>query len=220
MPGAWEMPRPGVLVSILTRELVATRWAKGFRELQLPPNSAPQFLTGMPFDNARNTACEAMLSHGFEWLFFLDDDVVCPPDTIQRLANHGKDIISGVYYRRAQPLAPVMMSHDQNRNAFWVTQYPANAVIEVDYVGAGCLLIHRRVLERVGKPWFEWQMGKPDMPKGPDGEYLARLSEDFAFCRKAKRDYRFGVHVDTSIQCEHIGLSTSTAAGLQPASVL
>jgi hypothetical protein len=213
MSGAWELGGPSVLVAILTREIVAMKWAIGFRNMQLPPNSATSFHYGAPFDDMRNAACQKTLEQGFEWLFFLDDDVVVPPDTIQRLINHRKDIVSGVYHRRAEPVYPVMLNFLPDGNATWLTTYPKDALIDVDLVGAGCLLIHRRVLERVAAPWFEWQLDMPQPPRSAKGEELTRLSEDFAFCRKAKRDYGFGVHVDTSIQCEHIGLGQSVAGG-------
>jgi hypothetical protein len=207
------MGRPSTLVATLTREMVATKWAIGYRNLQFPPASAASMLTGMPFDHARNTACENMLNNNFEWLFYLDDDVVAPPDTIQRLINHGKDIVSGVYHRRASPHHPVMLRFDAQDQAQWVLEYPPNQLIEVDLVGAGCLLIHRRVLERMSKPWFEWQLGKED-PKPEAGvKAKAKLSEDFAFCLKAKREFGFQIYVDTSIQCEHIGLGQAQVGG-------
>lgn len=206
MPGAWEVQRPEVLVAILTRELVTMKWALGLRNVQLPAASAIVTKSGMPFDHARNTACEDALQHGFQWLFFLDDDVVPPPDVYARLARHDKDIVSGLYYRRAEPIAPVMMAYDSEGQAQWITQWsPPNSLIEADLVGAGCLLIHRRVLEQMPKPWFEWQLGRDDLQH--------KLSEDFAFCRRAKKDFGFSIHVDTSVACEHIGFGQSELGG-------
>lgn len=218
MPGAWEYTNPEVLVATLTREMVATKWAMGYRSLQLPPSAACTVLSGAPFDHARNMACENLLNHKFTWLFFLDDDVVAPPDTFERLKSHNKDIISGIYYRRATPIVPVMLKYDDKGQSQWVTQWsPPNSVIEVDLVGAGCLLIHRRVIERMSRPWFEWQLGKVDPPPVPgEAPRPAKLSEDFAFCYKAKREFGFSIFVDTSVQCDHIGLGESVGGNFQP----
>lgn len=211
MPGAWEAASPNVLVATLTRELVTTKWAMSYRNLQLPPHSATSVLTGMPFDHARNTACENMLNNGFSWLFFLDDDVATPPDIIHRLLSHQKDIVSAVYNRRALPICPVALRYDAQGQAQWVTGWPqGSTLIDVDLVGAGALLIHRRVLERMQKPWFEWELGRVDPPGAQN--VPAKLSEDFAFCRKAKRNYGFQIFLDTTIQCEHIGLGESKMA--------
>ena len=46
-----------------------------------------------------------------------------------------------------------------------------------------------------------------------------RLSEDFSFCRRAKRDYRFQIWVDTSVQCDHVGLGESQGGVFRPSQV-
>jgi hypothetical protein len=96
----------------------------------------------------------------------------------------------------------------------WVTSWnPPDSLVEVDFVGAGCLLIHRRVLEQLPKPWFEWEIGK-EVEKG-----RGALSEDFSFCLRAKRA-RFKVHLDTSVRCEHVGLGQASSDGSFKPSVL
>jgi hypothetical protein len=223
MPGAWESPRPQVLVATLTRETVSTKWAANHRNMILPPYSQVSYLSGMPFGHARDQAVANMLQHGFSHLMFVDDDVCIPPDSIPRLLAHGRDIVSGLYYRRALPLAPVMLKNDAQGNPQWITEWnPKGALIEVDLVGAGCLLVHRRVYERLKPPWFIWEleesvtkwirqgMGEPVEDK--------LLSEDFSFCRRAQR-MGFSILVDTGVACEHIGFGSSGQAGYQPASL-
>jgi hypothetical protein len=217
MPGSWEIlsqeiNNPRVLVCTLTRELVATTWAMGFRNLMLP-NGNFTFLSGMPFDHARNTGCQKLLELGWEYLFFLDDDIVCPPDTIIKLVSHRLPIVSGLYYRRMMPLVPCML-RDSPEGPQWITHYQENAVIEVDLVGSGCLLIHRQVLESL-QPlsnrcrWFEWRCDRTDLP------VLEKTSEDFTFMRHAKNN-GYKIHVDTSIQCRHLGLSETSFEGIKP----
>lgn len=210
MSGAWERESPSVLLAILTRELVATKWAMGFRNLALPAHSGISVRSGEPFDVARNAACQLALERGFQYLMFLDDDVIPPPDTFQRLAAPGADIISGLYYRRKEPICPVAMTVPPGGGPpIWVTTWnPPNSTVEVDLVGAGCLLLHRRVLERIPAPWFVWEIGKEPAVEGRNA-----MSEDFAFCMKAKAA-GFRVYLDTSIQCDHVGLGQSSGDGL------
>jgi len=209
MPGAWEKLQQEVLVAILTRETVTTKWAIGFRQLSFPGTAT--FLTGMPFDHARNSACENILKSTFTWLFFLDDDIVCPPDTVLRLMAHNKDIISGLYFRRSPPLAPVMMRLEGEKANF-ITQFKTGDIVEADFVGAGCLLIHRRVIEKVQYPWFDWRVDRRDLAGHK------RCSEDFAFCESA-RQAGFKIYVDTSIKCDHCGLLKSNMEGYAPLSI-
>lgn len=210
MTGAWERESPSVLMAILTREIVTTKWAFGLRNISLPSSSGVVFKSGAPFDVARNAAVTDALEAGFQWLMFLDDDVIPPGDVFYRLAGHNADIVSGLYYRRQEPICPVAMTLDAKGQAQWVTTWnPPNSIVEVDLVGAGCLLIHRRVLERMQAPWFEWEIGKND-PSAPKGR--SAMSEDFTFCLKAKAA-GFKIHLDTSIRCEHVGLGQSSGDG-------
>lgn len=196
MSGAWEYERPSVFVAILTRGIVPTQWAQSFRALQLPDTARIAFYSGMPFDHARNVAVEQAINHGFNHLMFLDDDVLPPPDVYYRLVAHSADIISGLYHRRQNPIYPVAMIKTETGYG-WISEYN-RGVINVDLVGAGCLLIHRLVLEKMKKPWFEWLIDREDIKEGE------RFSEDFAFCAKAQK-LGYQILLDTSIECSHAG---------------
>ena len=209
MPGSWEQ-LPFLQVSTLTREVVHIRWASMLRELQLPPRSFITYSAGQPFDSGRNGLVKGGLSQGCEWIFFLDDDVLVPGDCIARLMSHGKPIVSGLYWRRSPPLAPVAMRIGKDTPA-WIDNPAPNAGLQrVDYVGAGCLLLHRTVFDKVPQPWFDWLADREDLPP------TQRLSEDFAFCQKAKAA-GYELWLDPAVRCGHVGYSVSTEGGLSPA---
>lgn len=209
MSGAWERERPSVLVCILTREIVSMKWAMGLRGIALPPMSGVATRAGGTFDTMRNSACEDALRLGFQWLMFIDDDVIPPPDVFARLAGHNKDIVSGLYLRRQEPICPVAQTINPDGSTQWVTTWdPPECIAEVDLVGAGCLLIHRRVLEGMAKPWFDWELGR----KTPAELGRPAMSEDFSFCVRAKQA-GFKIYLDTSTRCEHVGLGQSSMEG-------
>jgi 2-polyprenyl-3-methyl-5-hydroxy-6-metoxy-1,4-benzoquinol methylase len=68
------------------------------------------------------------------------------------------------------------------------------ALIPVDAAGAGCLLIHREVLEAVGDPWFSFERG---------------CSEDYFFCLRVK-ECGYQMYADLSVQCGHAVQSAVT----------
>ncbi len=83
-------------------------------------------------------------------------------------------------------------------------------------VGAGCLAIHRSVLEqlppqRPGKPWFDWRV---DMAGFLPPEQC--LSEDFTLCTHVKKSLGISVVVDTGIVCRHVGLAQATHGSFVP----
>jgi len=209
MPGAWELPHPSVLVSILTRETVTTAWAAAFRNLQIPPGGGIRWSYGAPFDPARNACCGGALEGGFEYVFFLDDDIITPPDVISRLMARRLPIVSGTYFRRNSPFAPVAQVRDAQGLPCWLMKFDLNQLIEVDHVGAGCLLLHRSIFDKIKPPWFEWRCDRFDFPPH------LRTSEDFAFCEKAQ-EVGYKVILDTGVQCIHAGLASSNIEGMKP----
>lgn len=208
MPGSWEIPQ-SVLAAVLHTETTTISWAFGVRSLIIPGQIMG--LTGMPFDHARNAAAMKVLESNFDWLFFLDSDVIPPKDAILRLMKHQKPIISGIYCRRSPPAGvPVLI-----KNGTWVTQYPKNELFEVDLVGAGCLLIHRSVLESLppqkpGKHWFFWGVDQQSVLPREEA-----MSEDFTFCVHAKKN-GYKIWVDPTIECLHVGHCQASYGKLEP----
>lgn len=207
MPASWEIKAAKqVLCAFLHTDLTSIKWALGFRKL-LPYHMPILPQCGRPYDDARNECCRVALANGFDNIFFLDSDVVCPPDTVLRLLSHKEDFISGVYFRRSPPHGlPVMIRHDWPGG--WYTGYRPGSVVEVDRVGAGCLLLSRRFLENVppqrpGHHWFDWKVNYRGQKVFPDDDCT---SEDFTLCEHAKRN-GFTVKADTSILCQHVGLA-------------
>lgn len=205
MPGAWEIVnQKSVMVGILYTDTTTVAWSFGLRNLIVPGNFPICAVAGMPYDMARNTVCVETIRSGADFLFFLDSDVIPPRDAILRLMTHDKPVVSGIYCRRSPPVGvPVMMKNGQ-----WINSFPPNTLIDVDVVGAGCLLIRRDLLltlppQRPGSHWFDWRVNQ--MGFLPKEECM---SEDYTFCLAVRR-MGIPILVDTSIQCKHIGLAQS-----------
>lgn len=211
---SWEIP-PSVFVYTLSVEMTTMAWARGLRQLIIPgPLQDVHFISGMPFDHGRNTAMMRFLESGADYAFSLDSDVIPPRDAILRLISRGKPVISGVYARRSPPVGiPVMI-----RNGQWVTEYPAKSLIEVDVVGAGCLLIHRSVIEKLppvdpelGRAWFSWRVDRAHLLPPGDG-----MSEDFVFCKQVREKLGIPIVVDTSVVTKHVGLAEALPGHFGP----
>lgn len=144
---------------------------------------------------ARNEIVKSAQASGVEWLFFLDTDVVAPPDTIIRLMNHNLPIVSGVYFTRAPPLEPAVWREVLGGKQ--AIQFQLGQMIEADFIGAGCLLIHMSVFDHIEKPYFDWTLSFKDF-----NDFTKGTSEDFDWCKKV-RTRGYHVMVDTSIQCRH-----------------
>jgi len=228
MPHSWEIVQQqasSVLIAIVAPPVgVSVDWALSFSNMQKPPIFDIIRLTGLPWDVARTQAAVQCLNGGYQWLFFVDSDVLCPADTIPRLISHRLPIVSGLYHQRfptwtgiTGDYLPCMFNEAAGADGKLVKQaiadYKPGSMVEAAYVPGGCLLVHRTVFERMTqsgiKRFFEWTLQVDSEPPG------AGRSEDFEFCFKA-RQLGFKCLVDTSIIATHETGAQVGAKGLLP----
>jgi GT2 family glycosyltransferase len=163
-------------------------------------------ITNTLIHNARNQIAKAAVEKNCDYLLFVDSDCVLPLKTIekdgttfqisalQRLVEHDKDIVAGMYFQKRFPHLPVI--YDMNKKGTFdiITDYPPGSLIEVGGVGMGVCLIKTSVLKKLGDDPFEPMAATPSC-KAINGE-------DLAFCKRAKAR-GFKIYVDTGIQADH-----------------
>lgn len=156
----------------------------------------------MGIDRMRNFAGKAALQHDFDYLLFIDDDVLVPFNAVKRLMDANKDIIAGVTPIRGYPYHPMIFDFigpqlAADGRVHYVDDYEERAVkfgqdglLPCDAVGFSCCLIKTKVLRGLKPPYFI------------TGE---NCTEDVWFCNKAKIE-RPGteVWVDTKVKTAHI----------------
>lgn len=145
----------------------------------------------------RNLLRQKALDGGYEYFLNIDQDVVPPRDVIERMLNHNKDVITGLYFNpwerggEKRLLATIWIcSRNDPKKLVPVKQdiVAGNNLIRIDSCGSGCLIIHRNVLEKIR---FRYDLS--------EGEGV----DDFFFCRDAKKE-GFDIYADTSIKCKHL----------------
>lgn len=134
-----------------------------------------------------------------DYILFLDDDVLPPPDALTKLLRHKKDFVSGLYFSRQRPHYPQihMVNKEDPRRCDSVIDYEKDKLIQVEACGGGCMLIKRKVFKKLKRPYFHY------IPA--DEESGIKKSEDYYFCEKV-REAGFKIYCDTSIICNHIGV--------------
>lgn len=153
-----------------------------------------------------------------EWLFMVDSDMGFAPDTVERLIAAAdpveRPIVGGLAFAqksagagefharryRCTPTLYVMRETETEIGFIPVFDYPRNELVEVDATGAACVLIHRKVLEKIraehGDHWFH----PIELPKGPEGS--TEFGEDMSFCLRA-RACGFPIFVHTGVKTTH-----------------
>jgi len=156
-------------------------------------------------DSARQQAVEIYRSEPGRWdaVLFLDGDQGFPTDTIDRLWSHGVDIVSGLYFRRTWPPAPIAFEASEGWPLSPLFEYPKDRIFEIGASGWGCLLVKGHVID-----YFHEHLLRPKEPMIYNGPYPERAGNwrsygaDIRFCDMA-RQAGFKVWMDPQTQCDH-----------------
>lgn len=146
---------------------------------------APLLNAGMHrIEEARESLAALALKEEADWLLWLDDDHVFPPDSLLRLLAHDLDIV-GANYRKRNPAVMMSASIKSGPLGTQPLKPKAEGIEAVDILGFGVCLIRADVFRKLRRPWFKW---------GP-------YNEDGYFCIEAKR-FGYQPHVDHALSME------------------
>jgi len=134
----------------------------------------------------RNWIVTQAVKNGCDYLFFVDDDMIIPADTLVKLLAHKKDIVGGVYKTKYEVQADVAEYFDEER---------PQGLFKVKALGTGCLLIKTDVFRKLPQPWFKYEW----FPNG-----MVKRSHDWIFCEDA-RNAGYDVWADNTLEIKHIG---------------
>ena len=176
--------------------------------------------------HSRNRLAEKFLQTDAKYLLMMDDDIIpCigrpawmrstvqsaqnVPDLplqrhiIHRLLNSGKTLVGGAYFGRQE--GADLMCSDQSL-AVSAKRYD-DIVAPVNWIGTGCLLIHRSVFDDIKKKYPELATANPDAPFDYFLPMTGHVGEDVAFCRRAK-EAGHQPHIDLGTPVFHVGFKT------------
>lgn len=168
---------------------------------------------GLPVDQARCVLAEKALEVGAKYLWFVDDDTIPPPNTLQRLVTVLENYpeikaIGGVYVTKAEVPQPVLF-RGIGLGSFW--NWKKGDIFEVTGIGAGCLLISTDVFKDIPKPWFEFQNNPSNVPEIPGSQ----VSEDISFCNKVRAAGHL-IYAHGGVLCDHFDCETGKTYQLHP----
>lgn len=145
--------------------------------------------------DARNQLAAQALKAQADYILWLDSDMIVPPDVIPRMLKHmedGKDFVSGIYFRRRAPFAPVLYSRIDREGHADFNDYPEDTVFEIAGAGFGCCMTRVSMLEDIALNFKDWFT--------PFNNY----GEDLSFCLRAL-ECGYKLYCDSTIKCGHVG---------------
>lgn len=165
----------------------------------------------------------------FDYVLFMDDDMVPQPEALSVLVERKVDIIGAVCTVRQDPPLPNVRHYNREAGYYQVADIDRPGLWEVDAIGTGFLLISKKALDAIGeytlsqRYWIEHyglsveeaaKREKIERERAAQDhncywfEFLrhgpGEISEDVSFCFKAQ-ECGFKIFADSSIQVGHVG---------------
>lgn len=193
-----------VMIAIPCMDQVPTPFMQSMAMLAKPSEHefAMASRTGSLIYNSRNDLAVQAIVSGFDWVFWLDSDMVFQPDIMAKMLKEAEeknlDFLSGLYFRRVQPYTPVVFDHlevNEDGDCEWsnMDDIP-DGLFEVAGCGFGCVLIRTSVLNDVREKYADMFMP------------IAHMGEDLSFCWRA-RQCGHKIWMDPDIELGHVGYS-------------
>ena len=160
--------------------------------LRLPKNNCEvAYATSSLIYDARNALAEKAINENFDYVMWLDSDMVFKPDVIDRLMAHKKEFVCGVYTTRKAPIKLTLFDLVQP-GAFHAIEWCPNELFEIKGCGFGCVLMSTSLLKQVGEAF-----GRPFSP-------IVGMGEDLSFCYRVTALGK-KMYCDGTIALGHVG---------------
>lgn len=172
----------------------------------------------MSIDNARNQAAVYAMRYQCDYLFFLDDDVMVPTNTLELLLASEKDVVAGLviirgmpfnvmafkfadaleqrldYYNKLPLVEPCKEGHSEYEvkcSACRSEESHLQELVLCDAVGFSCCLIKTDIFQALQPPFFV---------TGPNH------TEDVYFCMKMRHNLLPipEIYMNTLVRCGHL----------------
>ena len=178
-------------------------------------------------EHSRNRLTHKFLETDAKWLLMMDDDIIpsigrpawfrywvagartildqpLQRHVLHRLIGANKTIVGAAYFGRQEggaimcsdpKLAPRAKAYD-------------DAVVPVEWVGTGCMLIHRKVFEDIRETFKDsLEIDVPDYTYDYFRPFDSARGEDVSFCLRAKQAGH-QAHIDLGLPVFHVGFKT------------
>jgi len=229
-----------IMVGIPVTGLVRFEWVMGRYNQTVPCNWSQVdciewIKTEAPYKHlvadARNIIAQRFIERDYEWLFFIDHDVVLPPGTVlrwnERMRKVDVPVWCGLYFSKSVPAEPLIY---RGRGNSFYDKWKIGDEVWCDGIPMGCTMIHKSILKTVYDESEEYEpmvgIKVRKVFETPCNEWYdpekrawhkAVGTEDLHWCTRVMKDNifkkagwpkyqrkKYPFMVDTNIFCRHI----------------
>lgn len=196
-----------VMIAVPCMDTLPVQFVESLMYMDKPEGTSVCFKPNSLVYDSRNLLSLTAIEKGFDWVLWLDSDMIVPRDTLTRMNEdvqlHPKmKMITGLYVTRSVNPEPVLFdcvdppevleNQKMLKKVHRYHDYPQRQLFEVAGCGFGCVLTSVPLLKEV---WDRF---------GPAFAPLSWAGEDVAFCYRVKL-LGEKIWCDSRISCGHVG---------------
>lgn len=143
-----------------------------------PDNVQVVFARSAVISENRNAISSHALKINADWVLYLDDDHILHQQTLMRLLEADKDVISAHYTQRQPVFNSVAFDFEREDGTFHWKRLESSerGLVKVAAAGAGCFLVKTKVLRALDEPY--WTLGQI---------HPASWGDDLHFCSRVRK---------------------------------
>lgn len=197
-----------IMVAVPSREQIDVNTVKCLMKLERDSRLNPELdvtvelIVGTIIHDLRYAMAQKAIDEKYDYVLWVDADMVFDSDILADLLADDKDIVTGVCFMRRAPYEPCIYSKMRMGATLEEDQiekfldYPDDNVFEVEACGMAMCLMKVEALKHIltvtGQPFF------------PVKSNHRTLGEDLSFCYKA-RSLGYKIYADSRVYVGHIG---------------
>jgi GT2 family glycosyltransferase len=170
-------------------------------------------IQNMQRDLCRTALIKQARAYGAKYGVFIDDDVVVPPDGLQKLqyqlenADDDVALCAGIYTSKSDPACPLVFQ-DHGIGPYW--RWRKGDVFECRAIATGIMMIRLDIFDRLPEPWFVDVHGVEQAKQlgllGTSGTMplSTEWTDDMFFCKRV-RDAGYRMLAHGGVICDHWG---------------
>lgn len=184
-------PKIGIVIKSSADKKVSLEWALTLKRLDIVFNA--RFFLCV---RNKEKVVEDILAHEehYTHILFLQTEIQPPQTMIADLITFQAPIVSAIYRPKQKDSSMWELTEDNDKKPITeVTK--SETFMPVDLIDMGCVLIDRRVFEKVDQPWFMIQCNEQTL----DEDYKFN-GDGYHFLLKAKKE-NFSPYVNLTCTC-------------------
>ena len=204
-----------VLLGVASGGTPTAPFLEALGQLRLPDNIAPlqrSIVMGNYVPAQRELIMADALEGNFDYLFFVDDDIVLPARALEMLVETAESdpqtaVVGGLYYSR-DSVRPIVVADWDSRDTSTahVPAFTSHSTDVVAGVGFGCALLRTAAARTLTAPYFAAHIYIERAVR------RARLcDEDYLYCERVRRAGNV-VRLDARVRCEHYDRASDSRA--------